>query len=159
MKFRVGHGYDVHKLVEDRKLIIGGVEIPHYKGLLGHSDADVLAHAICDALLGAAALGDIGKHFPDNDDRYKDVDSLVLLEKVCELIRNKGYEISNVDSTILAQAPKLRPYIDEMRSKLAKAMKLDIDELSVKATTEEKLGFTGREEGIAAHAVVLLMKI
>ena len=130
MKFRVGHGYDVHKLVEDRKLIIGGVEIPHYKGLLGHSDADVLAHAICDALLGAAALGDIGKHFPDNDDRYKDIDSLVLLEKVCELIRNKGYEISNVDSTILAQAPKLRPYIDEMRSKLAKAMKLDIDELS-----------------------------
>lgn len=159
MKFRVGHGYDVHKLVEDRKLIIGGVEIPHYKGLLGHSDADVLAHAICDALLGAAVLGDIGKHFPDNDDRYKDVDSLVLLEKVCELIRNKGYEISNVDSTILAQAPKLRPYIDEMRSKLAKAMKLDIDELSVKATTEERLGFTGREEGIAAHAVVLLMKI
>ncbi|RHO49944.1 2-C-methyl-D-erythritol 2,4-cyclodiphosphate synthase [Clostridium sp. AM09-51] len=159
MKFRVGHGYDVHKLVEDRKLIIGGVEIPHYKGLLGHSDADVLAHAICDALLGAAALGDIGKHFPDNDDRYKDVDSLVLLEKVCELIRNKGYEISNVDSTILAQAPKLRPYIDEMRSKLAKAMKLDIDELSVKATTEERLGFTGREEGIAAHAVVLLMTI
>lgn len=159
MKFRVGHGYDVHKLAEDRKLIIGGVEIPHYKGLLGHSDADVLAHAICDALLGAAALGDIGKHFPDNDDRYKDVDSLVLLEKVCELIRNKGYEISNVDSTILAQAPKLRPYIDEMRSKLAKAMKLDIDELSVKATTEERLGFTGREEGIAAHAVVLLMTI
>lgn len=159
MKFRVGHGYDVHKLVEDRKLIIGGVEIPHYKGLLGHSDADVLAHAICDALLGAAALGDIGKHFPDNDDRYKDIDSLVLLEKVCELIRNKGYEISNVDSTILAQAPKLRPYIDEMRSKLAKAMKLDIDEVSVKATTEERLGFTGREEGIAAHAVVLLMKI
>lgn len=157
--FRVGHGYDVHKLVEDRKLIIGGVEIPHSKGLLGHSDADVLAHAICDALLGAAALGDIGKHFPDNDDRYKDVDSLVLLEKVCELIRNKGYEISNVDSTILAQAPKLRPYIDEMRSKLAKAMKLDIDELSVKATTEERLGFTGREEGIAAHAVVLLMTI
>ncbi|WP_106762669.1 2-C-methyl-D-erythritol 2,4-cyclodiphosphate synthase [Pseudoruminococcus massiliensis] len=159
MKFRVGHGYDVHKLVEDRKLIIGGVEISHYKGLLGHSDADVLAHAICDALLGAAALGDIGKHFPDNDDRYKDIDSLVLLEKVCELIRNKGYEISNVDSTILAQAPKLRPYIDEMRSKLAKAMKLDIDELSVKATTEERLGFTGREEGIAAHAVVLLMTI
>lgn len=159
MKFRVGHGYDVHKLAEDRKLIIGGVEIPHSKGLLGHSDADVLAHAICDALLGAAALGDIGKHFPDNDDRYKDIDSLVLLEKVCELIRNKGYEISNVDSTILAQAPKLRPYIDEMRSKLAKAMKLDIDEVSVKATTEERLGFTGREEGIAAHAVVLLMTI
>lgn len=159
MGLRVGLGYDVHKLAENRKLIMGGVEIPYELGLLGHSDADVLAHAICDALLGAAALGDIGKHFPDNDDRYKDVDSLVLLEKVCELIRNKGYEISNVDSTILAQAPKLRPYIDEMRSKLAKAMKLDIDELSVKATTEERLGFTGREEGIAAHAVVLLMKI
>ena len=157
MKFRVGHGYDVHKLAGGRKLIIGGVEIPHFKGLLGHSDADVLAHAICDALLGAAALGDIGKHFPDNDDRYKGADSLILLEKVCELIRNKGYEISNVDSTILAQAPKLRPYIDEMRSKLAKAMQLDIDEVSVKATTEEKLGFTGREEGIAAHAVVLLI--
>ena len=156
MRFRVAHGYDVHKLAEGRKLIIGGVEIPHSKGLLGHSDADVLAHAICDALLGAAALGDIGKHFPDNDDKYKGADSLILLEKVCELIRNKGYEISNVDSTILAQAPKLRPYIDEMRGKLAKAMKLNIDEVSVKATTEEKLGFTGREEGIAAHAVVLL---
>lgn len=156
MRFRVGHGYDVHKLAEGRKLIIGGVEIPHSKGLLGHSDADVLAHAICDALLGAAALGDIGKHFPDNDDKYKGADSLILLEKVCELIRNKGYEISNVDSTILAQAPKLGPYIDEMRGKLAKAMKLNIDEVSVKATTEEKLGFTGREEGIAAHAVVLL---
>ena len=157
MKFRVGHGYDVHKLAEGRKLIIGGVDIPHSKGLLGHSDADVLAHAICDALLGASALGDIGKHFPDNDDRYKGADSLILLEKVCELVRNKGYEISNVDSTILAQAPKLRPYIDEMRSKLAQAMQLDIDEVSVKATTEEKLGFTGREEGIAAHAVVLLI--
>lgn len=157
MKFRVGHGYDVHKLAEGRKLILGGVDIPHSKGLLGHSDADVLAHAICDALLGASALGDIGKHFPDNDDRYKGADSLILLEKVCELVRNKGYEISNVDSTILAQAPKLRPYIDEMRSKLAQAMQLDIDEVSVKATTEEKLGFTGREEGIAAHAVVLLI--
>ena len=156
---RIGQGYDVHKLVEGRDCIICGVKIPYEKGLLGHSDADVALHALADAILGAAALGDIGKHFPDNDDRYKDVDSLVLLEKVCELIRNKGYEISNVDSTILAQAPKLRPYIDEMRSKLAKAMKLDIDELSVKATTEERLGFTGREEGIAAHAVVLLMKI
>ena len=156
---RIGQGYDVHKLVEGRDCIICGVKIPYEKGLLGHSDADVALHALADAILGAAALGDIGKHFPDNDDRYKDIDSLVLLEKVCELIRNKGYEISNVDSTILAQAPKLRPYIDEMRSKLAKAMKLDIDELSVKATTEERLGFTGREEGIAAHAVVLLMTI
>ena len=136
---RIGQGYDVHKLVEGRDCIICGVKIPYKKGLLGHSDADVALHALADAILGAAALGDIGKHFPDNDDRYKDIDSLVLLEKVCELIRNKGYEISNVDSTILAQAPKLRPYIDEMRSKLAKAMKLDIDELSVKATTEERL--------------------
>lgn len=157
MKFRIGHGYDVHKLAEGRKLIIGGVELEHTKGLLGHSDADVLAHAICDALLGAAALGDIGKHFPDNDDSYKNANSLILLERVCELIRSKGYEISNVDSTVLAQAPKLRPYIDEMRSRLAKAMSIDIDEVSVKATTEERLGFTGREEGIAAHAVVLLL--
>lgn len=157
MKLRIGHGYDVHKLAEGRKLIIGGVEIEHTKGLLGHSDADVLAHAICDALLGAAALGDIGKHFPDNDDRYKNADSLILLERVCELIRSKGYEISNVDSTVLAQAPKLRPYIDNIRSRLAKAMNIDIDEVSVKATTEERLGFTGREEGIAAHAVVLLL--
>lgn len=157
MKLRVGHGYDVHKLAESRRLIIGGVEIPHTKGLLGHSDADVLVHAICDALLGAVALGDIGKHFPDNDNSYKDVNSLILLEKVCELVRSKGYEISNVDSTILAQAPKLRPYIDEMRIKLAETMRLDFDEVSVKATTEEKLGFTGREEGISAHAVVLLI--
>lgn len=158
MKFRVGHGYDVHKLIEGRKLILGGVEIEHTKGLLGHSDADVLAHAISDALLGAAALGDIGQHFPDNDDSYKNADSLVLLRKVCELIRSHGYEISNVDSTVIAQAPKLRPFIDEMRSKLALSMNMDVDDISIKATTEERLGFTGREEGIAAHAVALMYK-
>lgn len=158
MKFRIGHGYDVHRLVENRKLIIGGVDIPHTKGLLGHSDADVLAHAICDALLGAAALGDIGKHFPDNDNSYKNADSLILLKRVCTLVRDEGYEISNIDSTILAQAPKLRPYIDEMRKNLAKAMNLSIKDISVKATTEERLGFTGNEEGISAHAVALIYK-
>ncbi len=158
MKFRIGHGYDVHRLVENRKLIIGGVDIPHTKGLLGHSDADVLAHAICDALLGAAALGDIGKHFPDNDSSYKNADSLILLQRVCALIRDEGYEISNIDSTILAQAPKLRPYIDEMRKNLAEAMNLSIKDISVKATTEERLGFTGNEEGISAHAVALIYK-
>ncbi len=158
MKFRIGHGYDVHRLAENRKLIIGGVDIPHTKGLLGHSDADVLAHAICDALLGAAALGDIGKHFPDNDNSYKNADSLILLQRVCTLVRDEGYEISNIDSTILAQAPKLRPYIDEMRKNLAKAMNLSIKDISVKATTEERLGFTGNEEGISAHAVALIYK-
>lgn len=158
MKFRIGHGYDVHRLAENRKLIIGGVDIPHTKGLLGHSDADVLAHAICDALLGAAALGDIGKHFPDNDNSYKNADSLILLQRVCTLVRNEGYEISNIDSTILAQAPKLRPYIDEMRKNLAEAMNLSIKDISVKATTEERLGFTGNEEGISAHAVALIYK-
>lgn len=158
MKFRIGHGYDVHRLVENRKLIIGGVDIPHTKGLLGHSDADVLAHAICDALLGAAALGDIGKHFPDNDNSYKNADSLILLQRVCTLVRNEGYEISNIDSTILAQAPKLRPHIDEMRKNLAEAMNLSIKDISVKATTEERLGFTGNEEGISAHAVALIYK-
>lgn len=158
MKFRIGHGYDVHRLVENRKLIIGGVDIPHTKGLLGHSDADVLAHAICDALLGAAALGDIGKHFPDNDNSYKNADSLILLQRVCTLIRDEGYEISNIDSTILAQAPKLRPYIDEMRKNLAEAMNLSIKDISVKATTEERLGFTGNEEGISAHALALIYK-
>lgn len=158
MKFRIGHGYDVHRLVENRKLIIGGVDIPHTKGLLGHSDADVLTHSICDALLGAAAFGDIGKHFPDNDNRYKNADSLILLQKVCILIRSEGYEISNIDSTILAQAPKLRPYIDEMRKNLAEAMNLSIEDISIKATTEEKLGFTGNEEGISAHSVALIYK-
>lgn len=158
MKLKIGHGYDVHRLSENRRLIIGGVEIPHAKGLLGHSDADVLTHAICDAILGAAALGDIGSHFPDTDEKYKDADSLELLKAVCAIIKEKGYEISNIDSTILAQKPKLRPYIDEMRKKLSEAMQIDIASVSVKATTEEGLGFTGREEGIAAHAVVLLVK-
>ncbi|MBQ7005430.1 MAG: 2-C-methyl-D-erythritol 2,4-cyclodiphosphate synthase [Clostridia bacterium] len=153
---RIGHGYDVHKLVEGRPLIIGGVEIPHEKGLLGHSDADVLLHAISDALLGAAALGDIGKLFPDTDPAYKGADSLVLLKKVCEKVREKGFEIENIDSTVLAQAPKLRPYIDEMRSLISAYTDVDIDAISVKATTEEGLGFTGAKEGIAAHAVCLL---
>ncbi len=153
---RIGHGYDVHKLVEGRKLIIGGVEIPHEKGLLGHSDADVLLHAISDALLGAAALGDIGKLFPDNDPAYKGADSLKLLSVVCERVREKGFEIENVDSTVLAQAPKLRPYIDLMRERIAGCMGVDASCVSVKATTEEGLGFTGAKEGIAAHAVCLL---
>ncbi len=158
MKFRVGHGYDVHKLAEGRKLILGGVEIEHKKGLLGHSDADVLTHAVIDSLLGAAALGDIGKHFPDNDDKYRNADSIILLKEVCVMIRGHGCEISNVDSTVVAQAPKLQPYIDEMRHNLALAMNIDIDNVSVKATTEEQLGFTGNEEGISAFAVSVIYK-
>lgn len=142
---RVGMGYDVHRLVEDRKLIIGGVEIPYEKGLLGHSDADVLLHAIMDALLGAAALGDIGKHFPDNDDRYKGISSLELLRQVGKLLDEKNYVIENIDATIIAQKPKMRPYIDEMRKNIADTLKLDIDRVNVKATTEEGLGFTGTE--------------
>ena len=153
---RIGHGYDVHKLVEGRALIIGGVEIPHEKGLLGHSDADVLLHAISDALLGAAALGDIGKLFPDSDPAYKGADSLKLLSVVCERVRAEGFEIENIDSTILAQAPKLRPFIDTMREKIAECIDIDVSCVSVKATTEEGLGFTGAKEGIAAHAVCLL---
>lgn len=153
---RIGHGYDVHKLVEGRRLIIGGVEIPHEKGLLGHSDADVLLHAISDALLGAAALGDIGKLFPDNDPAYEGADSLILLKKVCEQVRKAGFEIENIDSTVLAQEPKLRPYIDEMRALISAYTGVDIDAVSVKATTEEGLGFTGAREGIAAHAVCLI---
>lgn len=153
---RVGHGYDVHRLVEGRKLILGGVEIEYVKGLDGHSDADVLTHAIMDALLGAAALGDIGKLFPDNDDAYLGADSLVLLSKVCEVLADKGYKIGNVDSTVIAQKPKLAPFIDGMRKKLADTMKIPVDCVSVKATTEEKLGFTGEGLGIAAHAVALI---
>lgn len=153
---RIGHGYDVHKLVEDRPLIIGGVEIPYEKGLLGHSDADVLLHAISDALLGAAALGDIGAHFPDTDPKYKGADSLVLLREVCNIIRKHGFEIENIDSTVLAQRPKLRPYIDEMRARISAYTDIDIDRISIKATTEEGLGFTGEGLGIAAHAVCLL---
>ena len=155
---RIGHGYDVHAFVENRKCIIGGVTIPYEKGLLGHSDADVLLHAISDSLLGAAALGDIGKHFPDTDPEFKGADSLVLLEKVNDLLVQNGYKVVNVDSTVIAQAPKLAPYIFEMRENIAKALKVDIDFVSVKATTEEKMGFTGRKEGISAHSVCLIEK-
>ena len=153
---RIGHGYDVHRLVEGRKLILGGVEIPFEKGLLGHSDADVLAHAVMDALLGAAALGDIGKLFPDSDPAYAGADSLVLLRRVAEVLAEHGYGIGNVDATVLAQRPKLAPYIPEMRERLAAAMGIDPGRVSVKATTEEGLGFTGAGEGIAAHAVALI---
>ena len=155
---RIGHGYDVHKLVEGRKLILGGVDIPHDKGLLGHSDADVLLHAISDALLGAAALGDIGKLFPDTDAKYEGADSLVLLKRVATRLSCAGWRIVNVDSTVLAQAPKLAPHISKMRSNIARALELDIDAVSVKATTEEGLGFTGEKLGIAAHAVCLIEK-
>ena len=155
---RIGHGYDVHRLARNRKLIIGGVEIPHDKGLDGHSDADVLVHAIMDSMLGALALGDIGKHFPDNDPEYKGADSIKLLEKVNGIINKEGFYVVNIDSTILAQAPKLAPYIDDMRKKIADTLKTDISNVSVKATTEEKLGFTGEKLGIAAHSVCLLEK-
>ncbi len=156
---RIGHGYDVHKLVEGRKLILGGVEIENNGiGLLGHSDADVLLHAISDSLLGAAALGDIGKHFPDTDERYKDADSLELLKNVNELLKDKGYHTVNIDATVLAQAPKLAPHIMKMRENIANALSLDIDRVSVKATTEEGLGFTGTKQGIAAHCVCLIEK-
>lgn len=158
MNMRIGHGYDVHKLVEGRDLIIGGVNIPHHLGLLGHSDADVLLHAISDSLLGALALGDIGKHFPDTDEQYRGANSLELLACVYELVKEKGYEVENIDATILAQAPKLAPYIPQMRLNIARALELELDAVSVKATTEEKLGFTGEEKGIAAHAVCLVYK-
>ncbi len=153
---RIGHGYDVHRLVAGRKLILGGVEIPHETGLLGHSDADVLTHAVMDALLGAAALGDIGKLFPDSDPRFKGADSLKLAREVAILLRQHRYEIGNIDATILAQRPKLAPYIPQMRANLAAALGVPADTVSVKATTEEKLGFTGEERGIAAHAVCLI---
>ena len=155
---RIGHGYDVHRLVEGRKLIIGGVDIPHEKGLLGHSDADVLAHAISDALLGALALGDIGHLFPDNDPAYKGADSLWLMSQIVPLIKNAGYRISNVDSTVIAQAPKLAPHIAKMRENIARTLGVDTDAVSIKATTEEGLGFSGEKLGIAAHAVCLLIK-
>lgn len=155
---RIGHGYDVHAFAENRKCIIGGTTIPYEKGLLGHSDADVLLHAVSDSLLGAAALGDIGKHFPDTDPQFKGADSLVLLEKVNELLEENGYRVVNIDATVIAQAPKLAPYIDEMRKNIANALKVDVDFISVKATTEEKLGFTGRKEGISAHSVCLIEK-
>lgn len=153
---RIGTGYDVHKLVEGRDLIIGGVNIPHTVGLLGHSDADVLLHAIMDAILGAAGLGDIGKHFPDNDDNYKGISSVLLLERCRDLITEKGYVVGNIDATVIAQRPKLRPFIDQMEENVAAALGIDKDQVNIKATTEEHLGFTGREEGISAQAVCLL---
>ncbi len=156
MSFRIGHGYDVHRLVENRALILGGVTVPYEKGLLGHSDADVLAHAVADALLGAAALGDIGGMFPDTDDRYAGADSLVLLKEVIREVKKAGFVPVNIDATVLAQAPKLKPYILRMRERLAEACSVDVNAVSVKATTEEGLGFTGSGEGIAAHAVCLL---
>ena len=153
---RIGHGYDVHRLVEGRKCIIGGVEIPYEKGLLGHSDADVLLHAVMDAVLGAMAAGDIGKLFPDNDPTYKGADSLLLTRRVAEVMAERGYRLGNVDATIIAQAPKMAPYIPLMRENIAAAFGVDTDRVSIKATTEERLGFTGSGEGIAAHAVCLL---
>ena len=153
---RIGMGYDVHRLGENRDLIIGGIKIPYKQGLIGHSDADVLTHAVMDALLGAASLGDIGKLFPDNDDRYKGIDSFELLAKVRDILSEKGYLIENIDATIIAQAPKMRPYIDEMRKRYCECLDLEMDQINVKATTEENLGFTGRGEGIAAEAVCLL---
>ena len=156
---RIGHGYDVHKLTEGRDLILGGVQIAHTLGLLGHSDADVLLHAISDALLGALALGDIGKHFPDTDPAYKGADSLMLLREVVRLIGEAGWRVGNLDAIVIAQAPKLRPYIDTMRQNIADACGVDISCISVKATTEERLGFTGREEGISAHCVCLLERM
>lgn len=154
---RIGHGYDVHRLVPDRALILGGVEIPYEKGLLGHSDADVLTHAVMDALLGALALGDIGKHFPDTDPRYRGADSLCLAKEVCALLHREGWRIGNIDATVLAQAPKLAPHIPQMRKNLAACLGIEEDRVSVKATTEEHLGFTGEGLGIAAHAVCLLL--
>lgn len=156
---RIGHGYDVHRLTEGRRLILGGVDIPYEKGLLGHSDADVLVHAIMDSILGALALGDIGKLFPDNDSAYKGADSIKLLEKVISISEEKGFTVGNIDSTILCQAPKLAGSIDSMRENIAKACNTDIENISVKATTEEKLGFTGSGEGIAAHAVCIMEKM
>ena len=156
---RIGIGYDVHKLVEGRKLIIGGVEIPHEKGLLGHSDADVLLHTISDAILGSLALGDIGKFFPDTDEKYKGADSLELLKEVGCMISKKGYRVGNIDSIIMAQAPKMAPHIDEMRKNIADALGIDVSQVGVKATTTENLGFEGRKEGISSQAVVLLEKV
>ncbi len=158
MDIRIGHGFDVHAFSESRKLILCGVEIDYEKGLLGHSDADVATHAVMDAILGAAAKGDIGKHFPDSDEKYRGADSLKLLEYVVKLIRDDGYSVSNIDVTIIAQAPKLAPHIEQMIKNLSQTMKLDISRINVKATTTEKLGFTGRKEGIAAEAVCIITK-
>ena len=159
MNFRIGHGYDVHRLVYERDLIIGGVNIPYEKGLLGHSDADVLAHAIADALLGAAGKRDIGYYFPDSDMRYKGVSSLFLLSKVMEILGEEGYVIGNIDCTLIAQAPKMSPHISDMKKNIAEALNISANDINIKATTEEKLGFTGRKEGISAHAVCIIEKI
>lgn len=153
---RIGIGYDVHRFQEGRRLVIGGVEIPYHKGLLGHSDADVLIHAICDALLGAAGLGDIGQHFPDSDVRYKDIDSLILLEQTARLVKDRGWLTGNIDSTVVAQKPRLAPYIEAMKEKIARALNIPVENVGIKATTSEGLGFEGREEGISAQAVALL---
>ena len=155
---RIGHGYDVHRLTEGRKCIIGGVEIPHTLGLLGHSDADVLLHAVMDAIIGAMALGDIGHLFPDTDGKYKDIDSMILCSRVAEVMKKNGYSIGNIDATVIAQKPKMAPYIEKMRENIARVFETDVKNVSVKATTEEKLGFTGQELGISAHAVCLLVE-
>ncbi len=159
MKLKIGHGYDVHRLVPGRKLIIGGVEIPYTLGLLGHSDADVLLHAIADSLLGAVGLRDIGYHFPDTDERYRGISSIILLEETGKLLFEKGFTIGNIDCTLIAQKPKMAPHLLSMRENISHALKISLDDINIKATTEEKLGFTGREEGISAHAVCLLQKI
>ncbi|MBQ9063829.1 MAG: 2-C-methyl-D-erythritol 2,4-cyclodiphosphate synthase [Blautia sp.] len=156
--FRAGNGYDVHRLTEGRDLIIGGVKIPYEKGLLGHSDADVLVHAIMDSLLGAAALGDIGRHFPDSDERYSGISSMILLKETRALIEKSGYEVGNIDATIIAQKPKMSPYIDEMRDNIADVLGIERDQVNIKATTEEKLGFTGRGEGISSISTALLLR-
>lgn len=153
---RIGHGYDVHRLTENRKLILGGVEIPYEYGLFGHSDADVLLHAICDSLLGAAALGDIGKHFPPDDDRFLNISSLLLLQEVGTLLKNNGFEIENIDATVMAEKPKLRPFISQMEKNISNALSISVDRVNIKATTEEGLGFTGTGEGMAAHSVCLI---
>lgn len=155
---RIGHGYDVHRLVEERKLILGGVDIPYEKGLDGHSDADVLVHAIMDSVIGALGLGDIGLHFPDNDAQYKNIDSLILAEKTAELLKENGYKIANIDATLILQAPKVRPFIEQMRANIARVYSVDKSCINVKATTEEHLGFTGEKKGVAAHAVCLITK-
>jgi 2-C-methyl-D-erythritol 2,4-cyclodiphosphate synthase len=157
-KFRIGTGFDVHRLAEGHKLIIGGVEIPHTKGCVGHSDADVLIHAICDAMLGALTLGDIGQHFPDNSDEFKGIDSRILLKKVNALISEEGYQIGNIDSTVVLQKPKIKDYIPKIREELASVLQVDVSQISVKVTTTEKLGFEGREEGVSAQAVCLLLR-
>lgn len=159
MKIKVGFGYDVHQLIQERELWLGGIKIEHTHGLLGHSDADVLIHAICDALLGAASLRDIGYNFPDSDNAYKNIDSKILLKRTIDLVRSKGWELSNIDATVCAEQPKLNPHIETMRTTLASVLSTDVDNVSIKATTTEKLGFTGRKEGVSAYAVALIIKL